>query len=67
MLRTIPYRTIQLKLKSQSHAHKTMNEQGDITNIDLIIIHIARLFPHLYNNKNKLDFKEAGNINNVRD
>ena len=58
-------RTIQLKLKSQSHAHKTMNEQGDITNIDLIIIHIARLFPHLYNNKNKLDFK-VGNINKVR-
>ena len=66
MLRTIPYRTIQLKLKSQSHAQKTMNEQVDITDIDLIITHIASLFPHLYNNKNKLDFK-VGNINNVRD
>lgn len=61
---TVP--TIQLKLISQRYAQKTINEQVDITNIDLIITHIARLFPHLYNKKNKLDFK-VGNINKVRD
>ena len=29
----------------------SLNEQGDISNIDLLLTHIACLFPHLYNNK----------------